>query len=169
MGVHTEERAWRLGAEAEAVVGRRLDKLQGWHVLHSVLVGHGTADVDHLAIGPGGVFTINTKNHPNGRVWVGGNTFFVNGTRVPYIHKSRYEAAQAGARLTAATGMYVAPQPLIVVKGATRGFTVKAQPQGVRVLGSRQVKRWLKRRPPVLGPETVERIYEAARRSTTWR
>jgi hypothetical protein len=52
---------WALGADGERRVARRLRRLQrrGWVVLHDVDRGRG--NVDHIAIGPGGVFTIETK------------------------------------------------------------------------------------------------------------
>ena len=43
-----------------------------WTVLHSVPVGRGKSDIDHIAIGPPGVFTINTKFSPGKDVWVAG-------------------------------------------------------------------------------------------------
>lgn len=80
----TDERAgllgwgrWRGGRRATA---ERLVK-HGWHVLHSIPLGTGKSDIDHLLIGPGGVFTINPKNHPGGKVWVGEHAFRVNGQR----------------------------------------------------------------------------------------
>jgi hypothetical protein len=36
-----------------------------WTVLHSVPVGTGSTDIDHIAIGPAGVFTLNTKYSPH--------------------------------------------------------------------------------------------------------
>ena len=40
-GVHTDERAWRVGARGERVVGEELEKLasKGWTVVHDVPVG----------------------------------------------------------------------------------------------------------------------------------
>lgn len=71
LGVHDEEHAWRKGAEGERAVGRRLDRLErdGWTVIHDLTVGSRGANIDHLVIGPGGVFVINTKNHLGKRVW----------------------------------------------------------------------------------------------------
>ncbi len=84
-GVQTDERAWRLGADGEEAVAKRLAKLDHrWRVLHSVPVGSGDSDIDHVVVGPGGVFTVNAKNHPDASVWVSGETFMVNGRRVPY-------------------------------------------------------------------------------------
>ncbi len=53
--VKTDERAFRIGANGEETVGARLEKLvkHGWHVLHSIPVGKGDSDIDHLLIGPG--------------------------------------------------------------------------------------------------------------------
>lgn len=40
-------------------------------ILHSIPVGTGRGDIDHVVIGPPGVFTINTKHHPGRRLDVG--------------------------------------------------------------------------------------------------
>jgi hypothetical protein len=53
------ERAAR-GAEGERKVGAILEGLgPDWHVLHGVWLGHG--DIDHVLVGPGGAFTIETE------------------------------------------------------------------------------------------------------------
>ena len=75
-----ERTAWYRGALGEATVGRLLEKLpEGWTVLHAVPVGKGDSDIDQVVIGPGGVFTINTKNHAGQKVWVAGRTLLVSG------------------------------------------------------------------------------------------
>ena len=60
----------RPGGEGEEQVGGLLEGLagQGWHVVHDASLGRG--NVDHILIGPGGVFTVETKSHP-GPVRVG--------------------------------------------------------------------------------------------------
>jgi hypothetical protein len=166
--VHTDERAWRIGADAEEFVGKRLDELEGWRVLHAVLVGDRGSDIDHVAIGPGGVFTINTKHHPDARVWVRGDSFLVDGHRQPYVRNSRHEAQRASRLLTDACGFGVTARGVVALRGGAGGFTVKQQPDDVRVVGSRELARWLRKLPPVLEGEAVELIYAAARRSTTW-
>jgi len=71
LGVKTDERAWRVGAKGEEKVGKELTKLpDGWHVLHAVQVSDAGTDIDHVVIGPAGVFTLNTKRHPDGKVTV---------------------------------------------------------------------------------------------------
>ena len=58
------------GATGEEQVGALLEVLAdgGWRVIHDVTLGHG--NVDHILIGPAGVFTVETKSHP-GPVRVG--------------------------------------------------------------------------------------------------
>ena len=52
------------GASAEEHVGGLLDELtsSGWRVIHDASLGRG--NVDHILIGPAGVFTVETKSHP---------------------------------------------------------------------------------------------------------
>ena len=62
--IHNEERAWRIGADGEEPVAARLAKLgPDWRTIHAVPVGDRGSDIDHVVIGPAGVFTINAKNH----------------------------------------------------------------------------------------------------------
>ena len=170
-GVHTEERAWRIGAVGEEKVADRLARLVAkdprWRMLHAIPVGERGSDIDHLAIGPGGVFTINAKHHPGAKIWVGGDTFLVNGTRVPYVHNARHEARRAGRLLSAATGLEVDVTGVVVPVRAD-DVVVKAQPEDVHVLNRYQLGRWLRRQPEVLDEATIAAVYEAARRSTTW-
>ena len=52
------------GATGEEQVGGLLDEMAGedWHVIHDASLGQG--NVDHILIGPAGVFTVETKSHP---------------------------------------------------------------------------------------------------------
>ena len=172
LGAKTDERAWRIGADGEEAVAKKLARLgPAWRVLHAVPVGDRGSDIDHVVIGPGGVFTLNTKHHPGARVWVGGDTFLVDGHRQPYVRNSRHEARRAARLLSAALeGRPVAVTGLVVVMGATGGFTVKAQPEAgdVVVVRRRDVVGWLERRPEALDVTAVDALYEIARRSTTW-
>jgi hypothetical protein len=60
--------SWAQGAEGEEVVGQILEALraEGWFVIHDVSFGRG--NIDHILVGPGGIFTIETKSR-GGKVW----------------------------------------------------------------------------------------------------
>jgi hypothetical protein len=171
MGVHTEERTWRLGAGGEVAVGAQLAKLMHrdarWRSLHSIPVGEKGADIDHLVIGPGGVFTLNAKHHPRSRIWVGGDVLMVNGVRQPYLRNSRHEAARAGRLLAAACGFAVEVTG-VVVPVNVEDITIKKAPVDVHVVNRRRLRRWLRRQPPILDEATCDAIFQHARRSTTW-
>ncbi|WP_287128470.1 nuclease-related domain-containing protein [Candidatus Cyanaurora vandensis] len=51
----------RRGAQAEEKVGECLDNLPGWRVFHNVLLPE-IGDIDHLAVGPGGIVLVETKS-----------------------------------------------------------------------------------------------------------
>ena len=63
-----QEIAWRKGADGEATVGRALDSLEpeAW-ALHDRLIPGSRANIDHILIGPSGVWTVDAK-HYSGRL-----------------------------------------------------------------------------------------------------
>lgn len=123
--------SWELGAMGERLVADQLAALvrkdPSWGFLHSVPIGENGADIDHLVIGPAGVFTVNAKLHRDARVWVGGNTVMVNGVRQPYVRNSRFEANRAAKLLSAAVGEDVPTRGVVVVVNAG-DFTVRPSP-----------------------------------------
>lgn len=172
LGVHTQERAWRIGADGEQAVAAQLRRLgPAWRSIHSVPVGEQGADIDHVVIGPAGVFTVNAKHHPNASVWVGSDTFLVNGTRTWYVRNSRHEAARAGRLLSAASGQPIQVRGIIAVVGAHRGLTIKEQPRdgAVQVVARKAIADYLRGLPAVLDPATITALHTLACRSTTWR
>jgi hypothetical protein len=54
--------SWREGAEGERKAEKALKPLErcGWHVVHEIQNGHG--NYDHIAVGPGGVYLLESKN-----------------------------------------------------------------------------------------------------------
>ena len=170
-GVRTADYAWRTGAAGERHVAGKLDPLvtNGWKVLHGIRLGV-RGDIDHLVIGPSGVFTINTKHHPGAEVHVGERVVFVRGRAQPYVAKACQEAQRARLALSAALCRQVHVSPMVVVHGhrSLSGW-VRRRPQGVRVLPSWAIG-WWGRLPgrAVHSPDEVEQIYAAARRSSTW-
>jgi hypothetical protein len=73
-------RAWRDGARGERATARRLQRLErhGYVVLHDLQVPGSRANLDHLAVGPAGVFVIDSKYYRgdlqlavDGMLWYG--------------------------------------------------------------------------------------------------
>jgi hypothetical protein len=168
LGLRTEATSWEVGARGERIVGRRLNRLraQGWEVLHSIPLASG-ADIDHLLIGPGGVFTINTKHHAGARIWVGGDQVMVNGQRQPYVRNSRHEATGAARRLSAALGWAVEAHGVVVFV-RPGSLTVREYPSDVLITAESSISNMLASMRPVLSAEGVRAVFQAARRSEIW-
>ena len=129
------------GASGEEHVGALLDELaeHGWRVIHDVSFGHG--NVDHIMIGPPGVFTIETKSHPGP-------------IRVRRVHGATLSQARAqSSALEATTGLEA--EPMIVY---SRAWVDRpgARRRGVRVLPARMLIGYLEKREPVLSWGEVE-------------
>lgn len=60
-------RAWEQGASGERIVGARLERIDGIEVLHDRRIPGTRANIDHIAVGPGGVYVIDAKLY-TGRV-----------------------------------------------------------------------------------------------------
>jgi hypothetical protein len=136
-----------------------------WSVFNDIPVGERGANIDHLVVGPGGVFTVNAKNL-SGKVWVGPKTFMVNGHHTDYLPKAANEAKRASRMLSAVLGHPVA------VRGSLAVFadeiTIKHQPEDVLVASPRSVKDWLLEQPDVLATHEVIEIAGAANKPSTW-
>ncbi len=164
------DRSWRLGAAGEELVARRLLKLgEAYQMLHSIPVGKRQSDIDHLVIGPAGVFAINAKSHVSKDVWVGGDTVLVNGQRVHHVRNSRFEAQRVAGILSDLMG-YDVPVTGLVLVVHERRFAIREQPTDrlVRVMTPRAAVHWIQRQPDRLPFGQVMNLYEWARRSTTW-
>ncbi len=133
------------GAAGEEQVGSLLDGLEdrGWHAIHDVSLGRG--NVDHIAIGPGGVFTVETKSHPGP-------------VQVRRVHGKVLGQAQAQRRaIERATGGHV--EPLLVFSRAWVDRPLSRR-KGVRVVPARMLPGYLDRQPQRLAPEEIERARE---------
>ncbi|MFE5853296.1 nuclease-related domain-containing protein [Streptomyces sp. NPDC056500] len=167
-GKEDEKDRWRKGIAGERIVGAELARLKrrGWSVLHSIPLPNG-GDIDHLLIGPGGVFCLNTKNFPNARVWVGDDVVKVNGgPGRPYVRKSRHESNRASMALTRACGFSVAVRPLLVFVSPAK-LQVAPSLHGVQAIKHRELSSFRKN-GVLLKPDEIASIYAVARNPRTW-
>ncbi|GAA1061824.1 nuclease-related domain-containing protein [Agromyces bracchium] len=136
-------------------------------MLHSVPIGTGPSDLDHVVIGPAGVFTINTKHHRGQHVWVGAKRILVSGQRTDHLRNAAHEAKRTSKLLSAAAGVPVGVTPIVAIVGAKR-MTVRERPADVVVLRDTELVRWLRRRRAVLAPEQVLRLAAVAAQPSAW-
>lgn len=153
--------AWARGAKGEQAVGARLGKVPGVTVLHDRRIPGGTANIDHIAIGPSGVFVIDTKSVAKGRVaarkvgpiWNRGPTqLFVGGrNRTSFVEGlGRQLEAVSWALQGVPEAMGVPIRPMVVIVGAEWGLLAQAfEVQGVWVGWPRAAAKRVGRKGPV--------------------
>lgn len=117
--------------------------------------------MDHVLIGPAGVFTLNTKNHAGQSVWVAGRTLMVSGKKQRHLYNASHEAARAAKLLTRGVNAPVEVTGVVVVV-APKSMTVRERPSDVVVVSDRQLLGWLSDRPNLLTPRQIAVITAAA-------
>ncbi|MGV8896206.1 MAG: nuclease-related domain-containing protein [Rhodoglobus sp.] len=165
--------SWYRGVLGERRVGSILEQLSDSHtVLHSVPVGTGSTDIDHVVIGRAGVFCINTKYSPGKKIWTAGRSMYVGSHKQPYVSNSMNEARRAADLLSKASGLTV-PVTALLVFVDPGPITRKVAPGGspddpeVRVLADKHLIRVFMDRP-IFSEEQTARITAAAVRPETW-
>jgi hypothetical protein len=129
------------GATAEEHVGGLLETLppSEWRVIHDASLGRG--NIDHILVGPAGVFTVETKSHPGP-------------VRVGRVHGATIRQAQAQRKaIETVTGLEV--EPLLVYSRAWVDRPL-ARRKGVRVLPARMLIKHLTSRSRSMSRERIE-------------
>jgi Nuclease-related domain len=154
--------AWRQGAAGEQRTARLLAPLerQGWVVLHDLALPGSRANLDHLVIGPGGVFVIDSKQY-RGRLQLDGSGRLWHGRYplAPTLRAVGFEGDQA-AQVLPDPGVVV--RPIMAVHRAQVPWG-KVVMNGVPVVPGRRLPSTLRQLPAVLGPERVADLADQAR------
>ncbi|MDQ1249698.1 MAG: hypothetical protein QG597_4074 [Actinomycetota bacterium] len=168
---YPEEWPWTRAAEGEEFVGAVLTGLQpaGWQVLHGVpLDGEGAA-IDHLLIGPGGVFSLDTKARAGAHIWVGSRAIKVDGEEKEYLWIARQQARHATKVLRFATGLPIEVRPVLVFVGGPEAALERVgQPREVLVLNEFELLGTFAGAPRIYDPPQVAAIFASARRGGSW-
>lgn len=161
----------RTGTGGERVVAEVLGGLgERWKVLNDVPVGTHGGLIDHMVIGPGGVFTVTDRHHPGARVWAHGEAVTVDGELSPYVRNARFAAKRAARALTQATGRTVETTGLVVLAAREQSVAVRQQPRdgSVVLLRRQDVAAWFEQRADVLDDEFVQQVFHKARMPWVW-
>ena len=141
---------WEAGAAGERATGEVLAELQaaGWFVLHDLAwPGRQKANIDHLVVGPGGIFVIDTKNW-SGSVEVRDGVLRQNG-------RSRESAVDGVRRAVAAVQPLVPDVPVQPVLSLHGDLTMQERAGGVILCSTSTLREMLESRPAVLEPADV--------------
>jgi len=131
-------------------------------------VGAQGADIDHLVVGPGGVFTINTKHHADKNVWVGKKCMQVNGQKVQHIRNAEFEAARV-TQLVRERMPLLTPVQRVVALVDPKQLTIRDKPEQVKVIDARELRNWLMKLHPVLTEWELMELDSTIDSPETWR
>jgi hypothetical protein len=172
-------RLWRnranyyLGYFGERYVAEYLDKLQphGWRILHDVPVEAAMKkfNLDHVAIGPGGVFVVETKTRRKQSVRPGvpDHKVMFDGQALhwPWGKSDSYglDQAEANARwlaewLRRETDMHLSVTPVLALPDWWVDAPARATVRPVRVVNPKQLSRLLNHEPPSLDEDRISLI-----------
>ena len=168
--LHDDAWSWYVGALGEIEVGEMLKQLgPGWFVRHAVPIGADTKDVDHLVIGPAGVFAINTKHHADASVWVGDFVLRVNNGNTHHLKQAVSDGRDVARRLTTKLGFPVRVTSVLAILHS-RSIVDKrtADKRRVTVVDAEQLVAWLISQPRQLSDATLGLIKLAAEEPETW-
>ncbi len=145
-------RAWRTGAVGEEMTAAALATLPAstFVVLHDRRKPGSRANIDHVVIGPTGVWVVETKNYP-GSLSVRDDELWIAGRRkTAFIDQVK---GQAGAVSTVLGGVPVLP--IICVHRADFPLFSRPELRGVRIVGPNGLLDALTGSPVVLRPDEV--------------
>ena len=162
MTVLPKERQLRLAMEGERAVGQYLERLreQGYQVFHDV-IGEGF-NLDHVVIGPAGVFTIETKTWSkpakgSPKITFDGEHILVGGftpDRDPVL-QAKAQSGWLRGLLSESTGRKFTVKPVIVFPG----WFIEQKPGATKevwVLEPKALPSFLSNAATMLSPEDVK-------------
>lgn len=157
-------------ALGDVVVAPVLEQLGWrWDVLHDIPVrteGAALRSIDHLVIGPGGVFAIRALHCAADDVVVEGDALTVGGVARDDLLELAESARAAGSVLSASSPDVVVV-PVFVAVDPGR-LVVRVPPDVVAVIEAAQLRRTLVHRRPRLRGEAAASISDLADRAGTW-
>jgi hypothetical protein len=165
--------AWRRGGRGEKATARLLGPLtrHGFTIFHDLAMPNSDINIDHLVIGPTGVWMIDSKSWRSRTVVDGDGQLWRGRVAASRTVRTAWEEAVEVARLFQATGLEYGVNPVLVVHGTPlRQLEAWARPAGaggsdeaVRVVAPDFLAAVVSRPPVSLWPAEAEALAERVR------
>jgi hypothetical protein len=149
------------GAEAEEKVAEHLSALpEGYFGFHDIAFSG--FNVDHIVVGPGGIFVVETKSH-RGKVAAKGDALLLNG-RSPekdFLKQTWSQTYQVRDLLKEHISKELPVKPVLCF---TRAFVqVRGPVKGIAITNIKYLNDYLLRQRPVLKEEDIQLVVEFLR------
>ncbi|WP_248965339.1 nuclease-related domain-containing protein [Sphaerisporangium perillae] len=157
---------WRRASAAERRTEAQLRKLEksGYLTLHARAIPDSDAQIDHLVVGPTGVYAVDSEKWDKRlpvRVQSHRKLFHGPFNQKPRLDEARWEASQASELITAALGRQITVVPSLAIYGPAIPWKI-LNIREVDVFDGGRVRKWITNRERSLTSEEVEDIYTAA-------
>lgn len=164
---------FRLGAEGERLTAKELDALpEGWHLRNDVTGWDGVlGNLDHIVVGPRGVFLLDSKRWKNETVKVVDGQVKVGRTAEPdhkawdadgQVRRTIAQAMDVKSRIKATTKFSEFVTAVMVV-WADPSTDLPAKVGNVWLVPGADLAKWLQSEGSPMHPLQIERVWEALR------
>lgn len=123
--------------------------------------------VEHIVVGPPGIFCMVVRHHSGGAVWIDGGVLLADGERMTHLRDAEFSAVRLTQQLSDSVGTRVNVTPCLIVVDP-RSVTVAKPPRRVAVMTLRNIRTWLKEMPVVLSSDDVEALHAAVAAQPDW-
>ncbi|MFF4414635.1 nuclease-related domain-containing protein [Streptosporangium sp. NPDC001559] len=165
---HSTVPAWRRGSVAERQTEAQLKRMErgGYRSLHARAIPESEAQIDHLVVGPTGVYAVDSEKWDKRlpvRVQSHRKLFHGPFNQKPRLDEARWEASRASELIGEALGHEVTIIPSLAIYGPAIPWKVLTV-RDVDVFDGGRVRKWITKRERSLTDAEIDEIYEAAER-----
>ncbi|GLW10835.1 hypothetical protein Misp01_59630 [Microtetraspora sp. NBRC 13810] len=158
--------AWRRPSVAERRTEMQLKKLErsGYRTLHARAIPGSEAQIDHLVIGPTGIYAVDSEKWDKRlpvRVQAGKQLFHGPFSQKPRLLEAAWEASQAGELIGKKLGRDITIVPSLAIYGPSLPWKILNIRQ-VDVFEGSRVRRWITKRERSLTDSEIEQIFDVA-------
>ncbi|GAA3227096.1 hypothetical protein GCM10020216_042510 [Nonomuraea helvata] len=163
---HSSVPAWRRTSVAERRTEAQLRKLErsGYRTLHARAIPNSEAQIDHLVVGPTGVYAVDSEKWDKRlpvRVQMGKKLFHGPFDKKARLAEAKWEASQASELITKSFGREVAVVPSLAIYGPPVPWKIMTI-RGVDVYQGDRARKWITKRERALTNSEIDRIYDIA-------
>ncbi|GAA1645557.1 hypothetical protein GCM10009733_048360 [Nonomuraea maheshkhaliensis] len=158
--------AWRRSSVAERRTEAQLRKLErsGYRTLHARAIPGSEAQIDHLVVGPTGVYAVDSEKWDRRlpvRVQMGKKLFHGPFDMKPRLTEAKWEASQASTLISESFGREIAVVPSLAIYGPPVPWKIMTI-RGVDVYQGDRARKWITKRERALTTTEIDRIYDIA-------
>jgi hypothetical protein len=158
--------AWRRSSVAERRTEAQLKRLErnGYRTLHARAIPGTEAQIDHLVIGPTGVYAVDSEKWDKRlpvRVQMGKKLFHGPFDMKPRLSEAMMEATKASELISQSYGREITVTPSLAIYGPPVPWKIMTI-RGVHVYEGGRARRWITKREQALTAAEIDRLHEIA-------